>query len=189
MGSQLATTKRVSVPNAAQPSRKWFAGKTVGHFVPRITRKAFQKFGFASADLLSGWPTIVGREVAAFAVPERLKWPRRDCAITGDAETRSGATLVLRVEGARALELQYRAQDIIERINGYFGYAAVRELRLVQGPVGSLGSPSMGREPKRAPATGSTVHICALPVEWGQGGADQNLRDALARLGARVHGG
>ena len=49
---------------------------------------------------------------------------------------RPGATLVLRVDGGRSLDVQHNARQIIERINAYFGYAAVAELRIVQAPVG-----------------------------------------------------
>ena len=48
---------------------------------------------------------------------------------------RSGATLVLRVDGGPRLDVQYKARQIIERINAYFGYAAIAELRIVQAPV------------------------------------------------------
>ena len=51
------------------------------------------------------------------------------------AARRSGAMLVLRVDGAKALDVQYRAQQIIERINAYFGYAAVAQLRVIQAPM------------------------------------------------------
>ena len=92
---------------------------------------------------------------------------------------RSGATLVLRVDGARALDVQYRARQIIERINAYFGYAAVAELRIVQAPV--AGRLPLARPPGRAatePLTHEVAHI-----------ADPALRGALARLGAGVRAG
>ena len=48
---------------------------------------------------------------------------------------RPGATLVLRVDPARALDVEYRARQIIERINAYFGYRAIAELRILQAPL------------------------------------------------------
>ena len=92
---------------------------------------------------------------------------------------RPGATLVLRVDGGRSLDVQHGARQIIERINAYFGYAAVAELRIVQAPVGVEGQPPRpAPRPAAPPLTQEVAHI-----------ADPGLRDALARLGAEVKAG
>ena len=125
--------------------------KSVGSFVPKLTGKAFEKYGFSTATLLTDWPMIIGAELAAYTQPERLKWPRNVDAYTETPDTdrgRPGATLVLRVDGARALDVQYRGAQIIDRINAYFGYRAVTELRFIQAPV----EPPTPRQRSRAPA-------------------------------------
>ncbi|MBO0743100.1 MAG: DUF721 domain-containing protein, partial [Hyphomicrobiaceae bacterium] len=68
------------------------------------------------------------------------------------------------------------------RINSYFGYAAVAELRILQGPVGA--------EPRSTPLAASPSRPAshALTAEVAQI-ADPGLRDALARLGAEVKAG
>ena len=158
-----------------------FGVKAVGSFLPGLTRKAFEKHGFSAATLITDWPTVVGRELAAVTSPERLKWPRPvEYAEDGTdapagAKGRPGATLVLRVDGSQALAVQYGARQIIERINAYFGYAAVAELRIVQAPVGE------------APAARRQARRTAEPLTHEVAGvADAGLRDALARLGAGV---
>lgn len=152
--------------------------KAVGSFLPGLTRKAFERYGFSTATLITDWMTIAGRELAAYTAPERLKWPggpARPDAETGEpGKGRWGATLVLRVDGGRSLDVQHQARQLIERINAYFGYAAVAELRIVQAPVGAehcSGTPA----PRPRPLTTEVAHI-----------ADPGLRDALARLGAEV---
>jgi hypothetical protein len=154
--------------------------KAVGSFLPGLTRKAFEKYGFSAATLVTDWTTIVGRELAASTAPERLKWPR--AVEQSDEEAgrgRTGATLVLRVDGGRSLDVQHGARQIIERINAYFGYAAVAELRIVQAPVGVEGG-SMRPAPRASahPLTQEVAHI-----------ADPGLRQALARLGGEVKAG
>lgn len=112
--------------------------RPLGALVPAITAKSFERFGFAVASLLIDWPSIVGAELAAYTEPERLRWPRAGHVTPADepdAEHRRSATLVLKVDGARALDVQYRARQIIERINSHYGYRAVEALRIVQGPV------------------------------------------------------
>src|SRR5262245_7872073 len=108
------------------------AARTVGEFVPTLMRPAFEKFGFPAAALLTEWAAIAGPEIAAFTAPERLKWPRR---ANGEEEDQNGATLILRVGGARALEVEHSRERLIERINAAFGYRAVTAIRIVQAPI------------------------------------------------------
>lgn len=171
-------------PNSATPrqalniQRGKIAVKAVGSFVPQLTRKAFEKFGFSAATLIMDWPTIVGGEVAYYTQPERLKWPRiaEDAGAEGivPQKNRSGATLVLRVDDARALDVQYKSRQLIERINAYFGYAAIAEIRIVQGPI-ERATRTVKRTGAAAPTTGEVAGVAHEP-----------LRDALARLGASV---
>jgi hypothetical protein len=154
--------------------------KTVGSFLPGLTAQAFKKYGFTTAHLVMDWPAIAGKDLAAVSAPERLKWPPRPAAEAAEAEPvrgRRGATLVLRVEAARALDIQYKRHQILERINAYFGYAAVSDLRLVQAP---LPAPA-GRagQPRAAPARAVVPNV--------EGIADGALREALTRLGSRLH--
>ena len=120
------------------PGRRGIQGRAVGAYVPKLTRKAFEKYGFSTATLLTDWAIIVGADIAGYTAPERLKWPRGVEGATMSARReagRPGATLMLRVEPARALDVQYKARQLIERINAYFGYRAVAEMRLVQAPL------------------------------------------------------
>ncbi len=128
-----------------QPVHRTGAGpgaRAVGSFVPNVTRKAFEKYGFAAATILTNWAEIVGAETAACTRPERLKWPRKHEAAPDGADptapdggARRGATIVLRVEPSRALDIQYQSAQLLDRINAYFGYRAVWELRILQAPL------------------------------------------------------
>lgn len=167
------------------------AVKAVGSFLPGLTARAFAKFGFTTAQLVVEWPRIVGKELAVVSAPERLKWPPRpqpEEGADGQPPERRGATLVLRVEGARALDIQYKGRQILERVNGYFGYAAVTELRLVQAPLGtrSLQAAAPSARPTLALRAGVGVEG---GTEIAAKIADAGLRRALQRLGAHVHGG
>jgi hypothetical protein len=154
--------------------------KALGSFLPALTRKAFAKYGFSTAALLTDWVAIAGPELAAYTAPERLTWPRglaRPDAETGEpGRGRQGARLVLRVDGGRSLDVQHMAHQIIERINAYFGYAAVAELRILQAPVGAEAqSGAYAPRPAARPLVAEVAHI-----------ADAPLREALARLGGEV---
>ena len=176
MTTNAATFRRpAAAPGNSAPgrSRSFISARAVGTYVPKLTHKAFEKYGFAAAALITDWAMIVGKDIAAFTAPERLKWPRgvgiRDDVADG-AEGRPGATLIVRVDPARALDVQYKAQQIIERINGHFGYGAIAELRILQAPLPER----QAALPRSAPPP------CAAPELAGI--TDERLRTALASL-------
>ena len=101
--------------------------RALGESILRLTRPIFGQRGFAAAEVITDWPRIIGADVAAYSLPERIAFP------TGK---RSGGTLHLRVEpGGYATGVQHMAPQIIERINTYFGYGAVADLRIIQAPL------------------------------------------------------
>jgi hypothetical protein len=143
--------------------------------VPRLTKPAFEKFGFSAATLITDWATIVGPSIAAYASPERLKWPKLPPKAAEAGEARPPATLVLAVDPGRALDVQYRARQIVDRINAYFGYRAVGDVRIVQGALRPVDLGSI------APKGGATRRQAAPPAEVDAVG-DERLRSALARM-------
>lgn len=159
------------------PVRKpGFGAKAVGTFVPRLTRQAFEKYGFSAATLITDWAQIVGADLARATQPERLKWPK-GVAAQGKAveeidQGRPGATLILRVDHGRALDIQYKSRQIIERINAYFGYRAVADLRILQAPLDTRFAAPM----QLAPAKPQPVPSEVTAVE------DPDLRQALERM-------
>ncbi len=138
--------------------------------LPRVTKRLFGKRGFAEGGLAADWPGIVGAELATRCRPGKLAFARA-------AERREG-TLTLRVEAPFATEVQHLAPQIMERINGYFGYPAVARLRLKQVPY-NPGSGPTGTAPGTAPGTKIAPELAARleAVE------DPELRAALGRLG------
>jgi len=163
--------------------------KAVGNWVPRLTQKACEKHGFSAAALFADWSQIAGERLSRHTAPVRLKWPR---PLSAKSETdpgcggRPGAILTLRTDPAVALDVQYGTAQLIERINGYFGYRAVSDIRIIQAPLTPLDTSAShaGRthrpEPQRA-----ARHNAAKPreaIEIPKGIKDSALRHALERL-------
>jgi hypothetical protein len=178
---------------AAPPTARFVPTKTVGSFVPTLTKKAFEKFGFSAATLITDWARIAGTELAQYTMPDKLKWPRGADAsgIYEDEGERRGATLILRVDPARALDVEYRARQIMDRINAYFGYRAVETIRLVQAPLSLLhlaeGESSARRGGGREGGNPNGQRSGTPPHEDGGNSAapdpaDDPLLAALARL-------
>lgn len=134
--------------------------------------------GFSESDLILHWDDIVGEQLAARSRPLKLQWPPRPPGRNPDQPPQP-ATLVIRVEGAYALHLQHSADRIVDRVNAHLGWRCVGRLMLRQGPL-----PKMeGRRARPAPPAPHLVEALARQFEDV---ADERLRDALARLGARV---
>ncbi len=134
-------------------------------------RLALRRRGLAEARVITDWPDIVGRAIAAGSCPERLVRGR------GEAE---GGVLRVRVAGGLALELQHLEPIVIERLNTYFGYRAVERLQIVQGPLPERPAPRRPAPPPIDPA-----REAALEAELA-GVGDAELRLALAGLGRAV---
>jgi hypothetical protein len=169
-------------PSAAPAYRnRGVSARAVGSFVPKLTRKAMEKYGFSAAALITDWTAIVGCDIAAHAVPQQLKWPRAlevDSEPGAEAAGRPGATLILRVDPARALDVQYKGRQILDRINAYFGYCAVAKLRIVQAPTEPLARTSRPELPRSvvARAQRPRAHVDLSGI------GDDRLRMALERL-------
>jgi hypothetical protein len=162
---------RLAEPHSVNKVGKSYP-RPLAQLVHRTLNDAFAKQGFASTELVTRWGEIVGAEIAAHAEPEKIQWPR-----PRDGKTPEPGTLVLRVEGPTALEIQHLEAVILERVNRFFGWRAVADLRLRQAPL---------RRKSRPPPPAVDAEAAArIAADLGEI-SDANLRDALARLGAAI---
>ncbi|ANH06585.1 hypothetical protein shn_04395 [Shinella sp. HZN7] len=131
--------------------------------------------------LLGSWDEIAGAEFAECTRPERITWPRRASEMTGEGGGHQPGVLTIACEGARALFLSHQQGEIIQRINGFFGFPAVSQMKIVQKPV----SPHSSRRAKPRPLTGEAARHLDDLVDGIEGDA---LKAALKRLGTAVLG-
>src|SRR5947208_3717785 len=134
---------------------------------------AYAKQGFAARELVTRWAEIAGSDIARFAEPLKIQWPR-----PVEGQPQEPATLVLRVEGPAALEIQHKSDVILERVNRFFGWSAVGRLALRQAPLSRREQPA----PPRAPDAKAVAEV----AETLSAVEDAELRAALARLGAAI---
>ena len=137
-----------------------------------LTQAAFARYGFAYGELLGQWLAIAGQDIGKACKPERISWPRQ----AGETRQRQGGTLILRADPGRALELHYETPRLIERINAFYGYAAIATIKVRQAPA-PASKPAVKSRP-----TLPTAQMAALDTELA-GVGDEALRDALRRLG------
>ena len=155
----------------SKPSRSF--PRPLSELLSATLSDALKTQGFASSEILARWADIVGTEIAAHSEPMKINWPRP----MGD-EPPDPATLVLRVEGPAALEIQHLSAVILERVNRFFGWQAIGRIALRQAPL-------RRREPTKAPSPPDPA-IAARIAEGMPEIKDEDLRQALARLGAAI---
>ena len=134
--------------------------------------------GLGEASLVTHWPEIVGADIARYARPIQLQWPTRGAKTNLD-EKMKAATLVVRIDGAFAIEAQHAALTIVARVNAHLGWRCVEKLAFRQGPLAPLTKPIARQEPPSPAALAKARDI-------GRGIEDDELRESLARLGARI---
>jgi hypothetical protein len=152
------------------------SAKPLSVLLSDVFSDAYAKQGFAARELVTRWAEIAGPEIARHAEPLKIQWPR-----PVEGQPQEPATLVLRVEGPAALEIQHASDTLLERVNRFFGWSAVGRLALRQAPLSRRERPSTPDPPDPPdPKLVAEVAETLSAVE------DEELRAALARLGASI---
>jgi hypothetical protein len=149
------------------------SAKPLSVLLSDVFSDAYAKQGFAARELVTRWSDIAGPEIAAHSEPLKIQWPR-----PVEGQPQEPATLVLRVEGPMALEIQHASDVILQRVNRFFGWSAVGRLALRQAPL--------VRRNQTAPSRAPDANAVAKVAETLSSVEDEALRAALARLGASI---
>ena len=149
------------------------SAKPLSVLLSDVFSDAYARQGFAARELVTRWTEIIGPDLSAHCEPLKMQWPR-----PVEGQPQEAATLVLRVEGPMALEIQHASDVILERVNRFFGWSAVGRLALRQGPLSRRPRPRL----PPAPDTGEVERIARTLSSVD----DDELRAALARLGASI---
>ena len=142
--------------------------RSAGDLVGDVGGRSFRRFGFVQSSIVSRWAEIVGERYAKVSSPESIRFP------TGK---KGGGALTLLVDGAHAPLIQHLTPMIVERVNRFFGYAAINRIVFRQG------KPPAPSAPIERPS------LRAVPKEMGEGLreiADRELRACLESLAARI---
>jgi hypothetical protein len=153
------------------------AARPLGDLVLEGLDAATRERGFAGAELLARWPEIAGGALAGKTRPIALRWPPRGPKT--EAGAAGSATLEIAVSPALALDLQYAAPQLIERINALFGWACVGRLKIAQRAI-EPPPPKTRPRPPLPLADQQRLEQQLRKIE------DPELRDALFRLGDGV---
>ena len=142
--------------------------RSAGELVGDVGGQSFRRFGFIQSSIVSRWAEIVGERYAKVSSPESIRFP---------AGKKAGGVLTLLVDGAHAPLIQHLTPMIVERVNRFFGYAAINRVVFRQG------------KPPAATPRPARPDLRPVPKELGEGLreiADPELRLCLESLAARI---
>jgi hypothetical protein len=151
-----------------QDSPRSCRARAAGDLVGDVGGQSFKRFGFVQSSIVSRWGDIVGERYAKVSSPESIKFP---------AGKKAGGVLTLLVDGAHAPLIQHLTPMIVERVNRFFGYAAINRIVFRQG------------KPPAPPARPQRPGLRPVPKELGEGLreiVDPELRACLESLAAQI---
>lgn len=137
-----------------------------------------RKRGFATGDILHNWSGIIGGKYGDTVKPEKLIWPR--VRAEPDQPVPEKAILFVRTDSATSVKLLHEIPQLIERINSYFGWNAVGEIRIKNHPVERIKRDKPDK--LRSLTPGESKKLREKLTEVGK----DDLREALLQLGEAI---
>jgi len=95
--------------------------KTVGNSLPRGLNRVLKKGGHNYSSIINNWVELVGKKTSKICYPKSIKTNR---------ELKDGI-LMLNVTHGNQLDVEYSKKDIVDKINSFFGYNFIRQVKLV----------------------------------------------------------
>ena len=87
--------------------------------LPKKIKKIIDKKGHIYSETLNNWKYIVGNELFNFCYPKSFKNSNRFGV----------STLIIMVKRGHEVDLEYSKQEIIDKMNNFFGYSVVEKLK------------------------------------------------------------
>ena len=103
--------------------RKQTYFKKIGNSLPKIVDKNIKEKNFIEISLIKKWREIIGDDVAKFCWPIKI--------IFSNIKNSNGI-IFLKTKRGRSMEIEFKNEEIIEKLNQYFGYKAIDKISVVQ---------------------------------------------------------
>ena len=94
--------------------------RSFGNTLPRGIKGILKKNGYNYSEIINKWNFLVGKDISNSCFPQSIKMSR---------ENKNG-TLILSVERGNEIIAEYSKEEIINKINSYFGYKLIDQIRL-----------------------------------------------------------
>ena len=91
-----------------------------GNTLPRGVKGILKKSGYNYSEIISKWSVLVGKDISSCTYPKSIKMKKEN----------SNGTLVLAIKRGDEINIEYSKREIINKINSYFGYKLINEIKL-----------------------------------------------------------
>jgi len=91
-----------------------------GNTLPRGIKAILKKNGYNYSEIINKWSKLVGKNISNYSYPKSIKMTKDN----------ANGTLLVAVERGNEINIEYSKKEIINKINGYFGYNLIKEIRL-----------------------------------------------------------
>ena len=88
--------------------------------IPKTLKKHLKKGGYNYSNIVDNWTKMVSKKISDACYPITVKMGK---------EMRNG-TLVLNVLHGKELEVEYAKKEVIDKINSFFGYSCISQVKL-----------------------------------------------------------
>ena len=88
--------------------------------LPQSLKKILKKSGYNFSNIVDNWDKMVGKDLSKSCYPIKIKMGK---------EMNNG-TLILNVIHGNEITVEYGKQEIIDKINSFFGFKCIREVKL-----------------------------------------------------------
>ena len=88
--------------------------------IPKTLKKHLKKGGYNYSSIVDNWTKMVSKEISDTCYPVTVKMEKG---------MRDG-TLILNVIHGKEIEVEYAKNDIIDKINSFFGYSLIKKVTL-----------------------------------------------------------
>jgi len=88
--------------------------------LPQGLKRFLKKGSYNFSNIVDNWAKLVGRELSNACYPSTVKMSKE----------MSNGTLVLNVIHGNEIVVEYSKQEIMEKINSFFGFKCIKEVRL-----------------------------------------------------------
>ena len=91
-----------------------------GNTLPRGLKGILKKNGYNYSEIISKWSVLVGKDISNCSYPQSIKMKKGN----------SNGTLVLGIKRGDEIQIEYAKKEIMDKINSYFGYKLIDEIKL-----------------------------------------------------------
>ena len=94
--------------------------RSFGNTLPRGIKGILKKNGYNYSEIISKWNLLVGKNISSYCYPKSIKM----------SQTNNNGILILAVQRGNEIDAEYSKNEIINKINAYFGYKLISGVKL-----------------------------------------------------------